>query len=41
MYFGTCTNNSSYDVGKHEAVLLRASDAEGHDVFMFKPASRQ
>jgi hypothetical protein len=38
MYFGTCTNNSSYQVGKHEVSLQRA--VEGFDVFVFKPRQR-
>jgi hypothetical protein len=37
MYFGTCTNNSSCEVGQHEVVLLRAADAGGQDVFVFQP----
>jgi hypothetical protein len=38
MYFGTCTNNSNNQVGKHEVSLQRA--AEGFDVFFFEPRQR-
>ena len=37
MYFSTCTNNSSYEVGAHHVILQRAVDADGYDVFVFKP----
>jgi hypothetical protein len=37
MFFGTCTDNSMYEVGGHVATLQRAADAAGHDVFFFTP----
>jgi hypothetical protein len=37
MYFGTCTDNRTYEVGAHVATLQRAADADGHDVFVFTP----
>lgn len=37
MYFGTCTHNSRYEVGTHQASLQRAAGGDGYDVFVFEP----